>query len=87
MVEFSEDEEGKTVVNSVGDEVGIVSVVKDGRPYVKPDPNWTDRIRIALDWNDDPDVNEYPLEDDHIEEITDTQVILRQDLQTDRSGA
>lgn len=38
MPQFSEENEGKTVVNPVGDEVDIVQEVKDGVPYVKPDP-------------------------------------------------
>jgi hypothetical protein len=84
---FTDDDIGKTVINPVGDEVGTIEVVEDGVAYVDLHPDLGDRIRNALGWEkEDPDIDEYPLDDEDVEEITDDRVILRQDLHTDRSG-
>lgn len=85
MPQFTEEDKGKAVVNPVGDEVGIVQVVEDGVPYVKPSPDLGDRIKAALGWDEDPGMNEYPLDDEHIEEVTDDHVKLYQSLPTDQS--
>lgn len=84
MARFTEDDQGKTVVNSVGDEVGIVEVVEDGTAYVNPHPDWSDRIETRIGWKDEPDISEQPLDDEMVEEVTDERVILRQDHQVDR---
>lgn len=86
MHRFTEADEGKTVVNPVGDEVGIVEVVEDGTAYVNPHPDWSDRIAAKLGWADGPDMDEQPLETEHVTEITDEEVRLDQDLQIDRTG-
>lgn len=86
MPHFTEDDVGKTVINPVGETVGIVEDVEDGVPYVDPNPSLTDRIEAALGWTDGADMSEQPLEDEHVEDVTDDEVILRQDLQIDRSG-
>lgn len=85
MPQFTEEDEGKTVVNPVGEKVGIIELVKNGTAYVDPHPSWSDRIKAHIGWEDTPDMSEQPLEDDFVEEITDDQVILRQDLQIDRN--
>lgn len=82
---FTEEDEGKTVVNPVGEEVGIVELVEDGTAYVEPHPSWTDRIKARIGWEDDPDMGEQPLEEEYVEEVTDDSVILQQDLQIDQT--
>lgn len=86
MTEFTDDDEGKTVVNPVGEEVGIVELVSDGTAYVEPHPNWTDRIKARVGWEDTPDASEQHLEEQFVDEITDDEVILHEDLQFDRAG-
>lgn len=86
MPQFTDSDVGKTVVNPVGDEVGIVETVEDGTAYVDPHPDLSDRIRARFGWENDPSVNEAPLDDEHVAEITDDEVRLREDLPTDRSG-
>lgn len=86
MPQFTENDVGKTVINPVGDEVGIVEAVNDGVPYVDPHPDWGDRIRTKLGWGEDPDVNQAPLEDEFVDEVTDDHVKLREDLHVDRAG-
>ena len=84
MSRFTDEDEGKTVINPVGDEVGIVELVTDGTAYVEPHPDWSDRIKASIGWEETPDIDEQPLEDEHVEEITDDQIVLRQDLQIDQ---
>ncbi|WP_436927153.1 PRC-barrel domain containing protein [Halosimplex amylolyticum] len=84
MVTLTEDDVGKTVVNPVGDEIGIVEDFENGTAYVDTHPSWTDRIEARLGWDDDPDIREAPLRDEYVEEVTDDEILLRQDLQIDR---
>ncbi len=77
----SEDDEGKTVVNASGDEIGMVAAVDDGRMYVDPHPSITDRIRTALGWTDHDDEDTYPVENDHIARIEEDEVVLGVDRQ------
>lgn len=86
MPRVTPDDEGKTVINPVGDDVGIVEVVEDGVAYVTPHPDWSDRIKAQIGWEDEPDMTEQPLADEHIADITDEQIILRQDLQIDQTS-
>lgn len=80
MPDFTEEDLGKTVINPVNEEIGIVEDVVDGVPYVDPDPTLGEQIKVDLGWGDDPDVDEHPLGDKHIEEVTEDAVILREDL-------
>lgn len=72
---LTESDEGKTVVNQQGDTIGRVTSVEGGRAYVDPDPGVTDRVMSTLGWND-PDQEDYPLEADRIETVTDDEVRL-----------
>lgn len=85
MPQFTEEDEGKTVINPVEEEVGIIELVKDGTAYVEPHPDWSDRIKARIGWEETPDMDEQPLEDEHVDEITADRVILREDLQIDRT--
>lgn len=73
---FTDDEEGKTVVNADGDEIGRIVDVRGGTAYVDPDPGMMDTIRSKLGWGDADD-DTYALEDSKVEEITDRNVRLR----------
>lgn len=86
MPQFTESDVGKTVVNPVGDDVGIIDHVADGTAYVDPHPDWSDRIKAQIGWEDDPDMSEQPLETTHVAEITAEHVRLTQDLHIDQTG-
>lgn len=86
MSQFTEDDEGKTVINPVDEEVGIVQTVEEGEAYVDVHPDFVDRIKADVGRGDDPSIDEYRIEDAHVEEITDDAVHLNQDLVTDQSG-
>jgi hypothetical protein len=75
MAQFTEDDEGKTVVNADGEEVGIVTAVEHGTAHVDPDPGITDKIMSALGWSDQ-DEDTYPLQEESVEAITDDEVRL-----------
>jgi len=75
MVAPSEDDEGKTVVNAAGDEIGMVVDVEGDTMYVDPDPSITDRIRTALGWEEHGE-DTYPVERENVARIEDDQVVL-----------
>lgn len=78
MVNFTEDDEGKSVV--MGDEkVGMITEVEHGTAYVDPDPGITDRIKATLDWGSRDD-DTYPLQESRVDTITDDEVRLQHDL-------
>lgn len=72
---LTEEDEGKPVKNSMGDEVGIVSEVRNGEAHVKPDPSITDKIRSKLGW-DDADEETYHLEESRIDTVTEDEIRL-----------
>lgn len=72
---FTDDDEGKRVVNAEGDEIGIVEKVERGTAHVDPDPGMTDTIKSKLGWGDS-DEETYELDADHVESITDDEVQL-----------
>lgn len=75
MAEFTEDDQGKTVVTADGDEIGSVSGVEGRRAYVDPDPGITDRIKSALGWQD-VDEEDYALEESQVDTVTDDEIRL-----------
>jgi hypothetical protein len=70
-----DEDQGKTVVDETGEEVGIVADVRSGSMYVDPHPSITDKIQAKLGWGD-MDEDSYMLERDQIAAITDTEVRL-----------
>jgi len=72
---LTEDDEGKTVVDTNGDKIGIVSGVRGGTAYVDPDPGLTDSLKSRLGWGD-VDQDDYPVDDAHIETVTDDEIRL-----------
>lgn len=72
-VEFTNDDEGKTVVDDDGDEVGIVSDVRHGQAYVELDPGITDKIKSKLGWGDVDD-DTYPIQDEQVDDVTDDEI-------------
>ncbi|SEP61521.1 PRC-barrel domain-containing protein [Natrinema salaciae] len=73
---FTDDDEGKRVVNANGDEIGMVKNVSGGTAHIDPDPGMTDTIKSKLGWGDH-DEETYPLDDDHVESITDDEIRLQ----------
>jgi len=76
---IDESVEGKRVMNEEGEEIGVVTAVRDGTAYVDPDPGLTEKITATLGWAD-PDEDDYPLPEDSIERITDDEVHIRSEI-------
>lgn len=73
---ITDDDEGKQVVTSDGDQVGIVQEVRGGTAYVDPDPNMLEQVKAKLDWGD-VDEDTYPLDESNVAEVTDDEIRLR----------
>jgi len=77
--DLTERDEGKEVVNADGETIGMISGFRGGRAYVDPDPGITDKLMSTLGWHDVGD-DDYVLESDHVERITDDEVHLARGL-------
>mgnify|MGYP000589719578 CR=1 FL=1 len=75
-ISMTADDEGKTVIDETGDEIGRVVEVENGRAYVDPDPSVTDTVMSKLGWGS-RDGGSYLLENEAIETVTDDEVRLR----------
>jgi hypothetical protein len=51
----TEDDEGKSVVNTYDERLGIVAEVREGTLYVDPDLGPTEKITSSLGWGDTDD--------------------------------
>lgn len=74
--EITEEEVGKKIVDSNGNEVGLVTEVRHGTAYVDADPSLTDKLMSKLGWEHTDD-DAYPLQKSKIAEITDDEIRLR----------
>jgi len=72
-MQLTESVEGYRVVSVDGEELGIVSSVTDGVPYVDPEPGLTDEVLSALEW-DGVGHGDYRLDPTDIERVTDDEV-------------
>lgn len=71
----TDDDQGKVVVDSSGQDIGMITEVKSGTAYVNADPSLTDSIRSKLGWSDVDD--DYALEENRIDSVTDDEVRLK----------
>lgn len=76
ITNLTEDDEGKRVVTSGGDEVGMITEVRGETAFVEPDPGMFDKIKANLDWGDAGE-DTYPIGTSDIEAVTDDEVRLR----------
>lgn len=73
----NEEDKGKPVRNTDGDDVGRVMDVEHGKAHVKPDAGLTDSIRSKLGWGSD-DEDTYELTANNIEQITDEEIRIKE---------
>lgn len=76
---ITEEDEGKKVVGADGEEIGMISNVRSGTPYVDPSPSLGDQLMAKLGW-EGSDEDDYRLEESHIDQVTDDHVRLRRDM-------
>ncbi|MDL5362158.1 DUF2171 domain-containing protein [Halalkalicoccus sp. NIPERK01] len=70
----TEDDEGKNVIDSTGERIGIVASVESGTIHVETDPGLTDSIKATLGWGDTEDTQ--TIDASHVAEISDDTVHL-----------
>lgn len=73
---ITDDETGKPVVDSDGNQIGVVTSVEHGTAYVDPDPGVTEKLLSKLGWSDS-DEEDYPLQEARIDAVTDDEIRLR----------
>lgn len=76
---ITDDDEGKAVVDSHGEEIGMITEVKSGTAYVDADPGITEAIRSKLGWGE-ADHDDYPLEKSRVHTVTDDEVRLKDEF-------
>ncbi|WP_459190735.1 PRC-barrel domain containing protein [Halosimplex sp. J119] len=72
---ITDDDQGKPIMDSSGEKIGVVSEVRGGTAYVNPDPGITDTVSSKLGWSS-ADEDDYPLPADAISTITDDEIRL-----------
>ena len=75
MATIDESDEGKTVVNAGGENVGTVVDVDNSTATVEPDPGLTDELAAELGWGDADDET-YQLDSNSVEAVTDDEIRL-----------
>lgn len=78
-IAIDESIEGRRVVNEDGEEIGIVTEVREGTAYVDPEPGMVESLRSKLGWGD-ADQDDYPLPEGAIERVTDEEVHVRREF-------
>lgn len=79
MREFTEADEGITVVDINDNPVGVVTAVEDGTAYVGLDPGLVDAIKSNLGFGESGEANTYALREEMVDRVTDERVRLRGD--------
>ena len=75
MATIDESDEGKTVVNAGGENVGTVVDVDNNTAHVEPDPGLTDELAAELGWGE-ADEETYRLDNDAVDTVTDGEIRL-----------
>jgi hypothetical protein len=73
---LTEEDEGKRVTSADGEQVGMVEEVRGGTAYINPDAGMVDKMKAKLDWGD-TDEESYPIQSDHVSDVTDDEIRLR----------
>ncbi|USZ69175.1 PRC-barrel domain containing protein [Halorussus salilacus] len=77
-MQFTNDDEGKSVFDADREKIGVVAAVRDGTAYVEPEPSLTQEFEAKLDRGDlEPDDEAYPIRDEWVEAVDDKEVLLR----------
>lgn len=76
---LTDDEEGKTVVDASGEELGLITAVENDTAAVDPNPDLAESITARLGWGSG-DEDDYTVHGDAVGEVTDDEVRLRDDI-------
>jgi hypothetical protein len=75
MVNFDDDDEGKSVIDASNEEVGTVANVQAGTAYVDPNPDLVEEAAAKLGFSDTGE-DTYELDDDAVDSVSDDEVRL-----------
>jgi len=79
MATLTEEDEGKILVDGEGEELGIVTEVDSGTAWVDPDPSIGEAALATFGWAE-ADVQDYTVDADLVETVTDQEVRLGEDV-------
>ncbi len=79
MTTLTEDDEGKILVDANGEDIGIVTAVRDGGALVDPEPGFVEGLLAAFGRTDE-DSDDIEVPADAVETVTDREVRLRDAL-------
>jgi hypothetical protein len=78
-VTFTDDDEGKVVVDASGNTLGLVTQIEGDTAYVDPDPSLTETIKADMGWaNSESD--EYAVDETAVETKASEKLHLRGNL-------
>jgi hypothetical protein len=75
---FTDSDEGKIVVDTHDQRIGIISEVRDGTAFITPNAGIGERIKSKLGWGSITEES-YPLMNEAVETITDEEIRIRRD--------
>ncbi|SFG55197.1 hypothetical protein SAMN04488063_2390 [Halopelagius inordinatus] len=78
-VTFTDDDEGKEVVDASGNTLGLVTEIDGETAYVDPDPSLTDTIKADIGWSDS-DSDAYTVDASAVETKASEKLHLRGNL-------
>ncbi|MFC6723150.1 hypothetical protein ACFQE1_01835 [Halobium palmae] len=78
-VSFTEDDEGKVVVDASGNTLGLVTGIEDGTASVDPDPSLTETVKADMGWAN-TESDEYTVDESAVETKAEEKLHLRGNL-------
>lgn len=72
---LTDTDEGKDVVSSTGEKIGIVKDVDNGAAHIDPNPGIADELKAKLGWGDS-DEDTYRLRESDVGTVTDDEIRL-----------
>ncbi|KTG10746.1 glycosyltransferase [Haloprofundus marisrubri] len=79
MATLTTEDEGKVLVDAVGEKLGLVKAVERNVAYVDPDPGITDAI-LAVFGREDADTDDLAVDGEYIETVSEGEIRLREDI-------
>ncbi|WP_232686673.1 hypothetical protein [Halobacterium zhouii] len=79
MATLTTEDEGKFLVDSEGEQLGVITAVDDGTAYVEPDPSIPEAIIQAFGWGD-ADADDLEVPPAAVDTVTDEEVRVSRDL-------
>jgi hypothetical protein len=76
MLNLTERDEGKKVVDQTGERIGIITEIESGKAYVDPEPVVPQPIKRKLDW-EGAETAQQELKNSMVHSITDSKVRIR----------